>query len=150
MTDFFMTRFPNVLRCLTVSLCCAGACVAMSQTLKPLPGGVGAGLSVRTPPPALAPKESSRASDFIVAVVDNEPITNQEVTRLAAMADPAAAKLGRSNLLMEAMETLIDEAAQIGVAKLYGMQISADELDKAIEKTAQRNQLNIQQLQQRL
>jgi peptidyl-prolyl cis-trans isomerase SurA len=122
----------------------------MSQTLKPLPGGVGAGLSVRTPPPALAPKESSRASDFIVAVVDNEPITNQEVTRLAAMADPAAAKLGRSNLLMEAMETLIDEAAQIGVAKLYGMQISADELDKAIEKTAQRNQLNIQQLQQRL
>jgi peptidyl-prolyl cis-trans isomerase SurA len=51
---------------------------------------------------------------------------------------------------MEAMETLIDEAAQIGVAKLYGMQISADELDKAIEKTAQRNQLNIQQLQQRL
>jgi len=150
MTDFFMTRFPNVLRCLTVSLCCSGACVAMSQTLKPSPGGVGAGLSVRTPPPALAPKESSRASDFIVAVVDNEPITNQEVTRLAAMADPAAAKLGRSNLLMEAMETLIDEAAQIGVAKLYGMQISADELDKAIEKTAQRNQLNIQQLQQRL
>jgi len=150
MTDFFMTRFPNVLRCLTVSLCCAGACVAMSQTLKPSPGGVGAGLSVRTPPPALAPKESSRASDFIVAVVDNEPITNQEVTRLAAMADPAVAKLGRSNLLMEAMETLIDEAAQIGVAKLYGMQISADELDKAIEKTAQRNQLNIQQLQQRL
>jgi len=150
MTDFFMTRFPNVLRCLTVSLCCAGACVAMSQTLKPSPGGVGAGLSVRTPPPALAPKETSRASDFIVAVVDNEPITNQEVTRLAAMADPAAAKLGRSNLLMEAMETLIDEAAQIGVAKLYGMQISADELDKAIEKTAQRNQLNIQQLQQRL
>ena len=150
MTDFFMTRFPNVLRCLTVSLCCAGACVAMSQTLKPSPGGVGAGLSVRTPPSALAPKESSRASDFIVAVVDNEPITNQEVTRLAAMADPAAAKLGRSNLLMEAMETLIDEAAQIGVAKLYGMQISADELDKAIEKTAQRNQLNIQQLQQRL
>jgi len=150
MTDFFMTRFPNVLRCLTVSLCCAGACVAMSQTLKPSPGGVGAGLSVRTPPPALAPKESSRASDYIVAVVDNEPITNQEVTRLAAMADPAAAKLGRSNLLMEAMETLIDEAAQIGVAKLYGMQISADELDKAIEKTAQRNQLNIQQLQQRL
>ena len=150
MTDFFMTRFSNGLRSLALCLFCAGASVATSQTLKPSPGGVGAGLSVRTPPPSLAPKGASRASDFIVAVVDNEPITNQEVTRLAAMADPAAAKLGRSNLLMEAMETLIDEAAQIGVAKLYGMQISADELDKAIEKTAQRNQLNIQQLQQRL
>ena len=124
--------------------------MATSQTLKPSSGGAGAGLSVRTPPTALAPNEASRASDFIVAVVDNEPITNQEVTRLAAMADPAAAKLGRSNLLMEAMETLIDESAQIGVAKQYGMQISADELEKAIEKTAQRNQLNIEQLQQRL
>jgi peptidyl-prolyl cis-trans isomerase SurA len=124
--------------------------MATSQTLKPSSGGAGAGLSVRTPPTALAPKEALRASDFIVAVVDNEPITNQEVTRLAAMADPAAAKLGRSNLLMEAMETLIDESAQIGVAKQYGMQISADELEKAIEKTAQRNQLNIEQLQQRL
>ena len=124
--------------------------MATSQTLKPSSGGAGAGLSVRTPPPALAPKDASRASDFIVAVVDNEPITNQEVSRLAAMADPAAAKLGRSNLLMEAMETLIDESAQIGVAKQYGMQISTDELEKAIEKTAQRNQLNIEQLQQRL
>ena len=145
-----MTRFSNILRSLTVCLCCAGASVAMSQTLKSSPGGAGAGLSVRTPPPSLAAKEASRASDFIVAVVDNEPITNQEVTRLAAMADPAAAKLGRSNLLMEAMETLIDEAAQIGIAKQYGMQISTDELDKAIEKTAQRNQMDIQQLQQRL
>jgi parvulin-like peptidyl-prolyl isomerase len=122
----------------------------MPQTLKPSPGGVGAGLSVRTPPPSLAPKESSRASDFIVAVVDNEPITNQEVSRLAAMADPAAAKLGRSNLLMEAMETLIDEAAQLGVAKQYGIQISSDDLALAIEKTAQRNQITVEQMQQRL
>ena len=145
-----MTRYSNFLRSMAVCLCCAGSYMAMSQTLKPSPGGAGAGLSVRTPPPALAPKDASRASDFIVAVVDNEPITNQEVSRLAAMADPAAAKLGRSNLLMEAMETLIDESAQIGVAKQYGMQISTDELEKAIEKTAQRNQLNIEQLQQRL
>ena len=150
MIDLFMTRSSNFLRSMAVCLCCAGPFMATSQTLKPSSGGAGAGLSVRTPPTALAPNEASRASDFIVAVVDNEPITNQEVTRLAAMADPAAAKLGRSNLLMEAMETLIDESAQIGVAKQYGMQISTDELEKAIEKTAQRNQLNIEQLQKRL
>jgi peptidyl-prolyl cis-trans isomerase SurA len=58
--------------------------------------------------------------------------------------------LGRSSLLIEAMETLIDEAAQIGVAKLYGMQISTDDLAQAIEKTAQRNQLSIDELQKRL
>jgi peptidyl-prolyl cis-trans isomerase SurA len=151
MTDFSMICLPRRLRYVTVGLLCMCASIAvLSQTIKPAPAGAAPGLSVRTPPPALAPNEGVRASDFIVAVVDNEPITNQEVNRFAAMADPAAAKLGRNNLLMEAMETLIDEAAQIGVAKQYGIQISSDELAQAIEKTAQRNQLSIEQLQQRL
>jgi peptidyl-prolyl cis-trans isomerase SurA len=132
-----MTRLSTLVRYLALCLWCGGACVAISQTLKPSPSTPsGAGLSVRTPPPAIAPNQAPRASDFIVAVVDNEPITNQEVTRLAAMADPAAAKMGRSNLLVEAMETLIDEAAQIGLAKQYGMQISADDLDRTIDSTA--------------
>jgi len=122
-----------------------------AQTLKPAPaGGAAAGLSMRSLPQALAPAESSQASDFIVAVVDNEPITNQEVNRLASMADPGAAQLGRSNLLLEAMETLIEEAAQLGIAKQYGIQIGAEELAQAIEKTAQRNQMSIEQMQLRL
>ncbi len=152
MTDFSMTRLPHCLRLACLGVYCVGASmVAQSQTIKPAPGAVAPGLSMRASPSSLALSvEGSRASDFIVAVVDNEPITNQEVNRLAAMADPAAAKLGRTNLLMEAMETLIDEAAQMGVAKQFGMQISSDELALAIEKTAQRNQLNIEQLQQRL
>ena len=149
MTDFCMTSRCFVSRVLAMSALSCAACMLNAQTIKPAPAGAaGAGLSARNLPEALAP--SSRASDFIVAVVDNEPITNQEVNRLAAMADPAAARLGRSNLLVEAMETLIDEAAQIGVAKQYGMQVSAEELAQAIEKTAQRNQVSIEQLQQRL
>ena len=152
MTDFSMTCLPRCLRATALGLLCVGASMAtLSQTIKPAPGALAPGLSLRTPPSSLAPTgEGTRASDFIVAVVDNDPITNLEVNRLAAMADPAAAKLGRSNLLIEAMEALIDEAAQIGVAKQYGMQISSDELAQAIEKTAQRNQLSIEQLQQRL
>lgn len=151
MTDFSMTCLLRCLRDTSLGLLCL--CVsfsALAQTIKPLPAGAAPGLNVRTPPPALAPNEGARASDFIVAVVDNEPITNQEVNRLAAMADPAAAKLGRSSLLMEALETLIEEAAQIGVAKQYGIQISSDELAQTIEKTAQRNQLSMEQMQQRL
>ena len=150
MNDSGMTRLFFPLRCLAWGLSLCAASTLYAQTLKPAPGGTAAGLSVRTPPQALAPSEVARASDFIVAVVDNEPITNQEVNRLASMADPAAARLGRSSLLIEAMETLIDEAAQIGVAKLYGMQISTDDLAQAIEKTAQRNQLSIDELQKRL
>ena len=150
MTDACMTRLSFALRCCTWSLVWGTSSLLCAQTLKPAPGSVAPGLSVRTPPQALAPTEGVRASDFIVVVVDNEPITNQEVNRLASMADPAAARLGRNSLLLEAMETLIDEAAQIGVAKQYGIQISADDLAQAIEKTAQRNQLTIQELQKRL
>jgi peptidyl-prolyl cis-trans isomerase SurA len=146
-----MKLLPTLTRVLALGVCCCIALMLNAQTLKPSPAGAAAaGLSVRSLPQALAPAESSQASDFIVAVVDNEPITNQEVNRLASMADPAAAQLGRSNLLLEAMETLIDEAAQLGIAKQYGIQISAEELAQAIEKTAQRNQMSIEQMQLRL
>ena len=146
-----MKLFFTLTRALALGVWCCSALMLNAQTLKPAPaGGAAAGLSVRSLPQALAPAESSQASDFIVAVVDNEPITNQEVNRLASMADPGAAQLGRSNLLLEAMETLIDEAAQLGIAKQYGIQISAEELAQAIEKTAQRNQMSIEQMQLRL
>ena len=151
MNDLCMKPSLTLIRALAVSALCCGVGLLNAQTIKPATGGgAAAGLNARNLPEALAATKASRASDFIVAVVDNEPITNQEVNRLAAMADPAAAKLGRSNLLIEAMETLIDEAAQTAVAKQNGIQISTDELAQAIEKTAQRNQLSIQQLQQRL
>jgi len=146
-----MKPFFTLTRALVVSALCGGAYVLSAQTIKPAPaGGAAPGLSVRNLPQAMATPETSRASDFIVAVVDNEPITNQDVNRLASMADPAAAQLGRNNLLIEALETLIDEAAQIGIAKQYGIQIGAEELAQAIERTAQRNQISITQMQQRL
>ena len=146
-----MKLFPTLMRALALGVWCCSALMLNAQTLKPAPAGAAAaGLNARSLPQALAPAEGSQASDFIVAVVDNEPITNQEVNRLASMADPGAAQLGRSNLLLEAMETLIDEAAQLGIAKQYGIQISAEELAQTIEKTAQRNQMNIEQMQRRL
>ena len=146
-----MKLFFTLTRALALGVWCCSALMLNAQTLKPAPaGGAAAGLSVRSLPQALAPAESSQASDFIVAVVDNEPITTQAVNRVAAMADPGAAQLGRSNLLLEAMETLIEEAAQLGIAKQYGIQISAEELAQAIDKTAQRNQMSIEQMQLRL
>ncbi|MFM7698508.1 MAG: peptidylprolyl isomerase [Limnohabitans sp.] len=91
-----------------------------------------------------------RPLDFIVAVVDNEPITNQEVSNLAAMVDPAANKLGRENLLREAMENLINESAQLQVARQSNMQISPSELQLATESTAKRNQISVEEMKQRL
>ena len=91
-----------------------------------------------------------KALDYIVAVVDNEPITNLEVNSLASMVDPAANKIGRENLLREALENLINESAQLQVARQLNMQISPAELQQAIENTAQRNQISIDVMKERL
>ena len=140
-----------------VALCSLLCCGVWAQTLKPVqpsPSKTSSGLSVRNPAAVLAPvtldAEAPKALDFIVAVVDNEPITNLEVNRLVSLADPSAAKLNRNAMLLEAMETLIDETAQLNVARQMGMQVSSDELEQALAGTAQRNQLSLDEMRQRL
>jgi len=134
-------------------LCC-GAGAQTLKPIQPLPSKSTSGLSMRNPAAVLAPvtldNDKSKALDFIVAVVDNEPITNLEVNRLVSLADPSAAKLNRNAMLLEAMETLIDETAQLNLARQMGIQVSPDELEQALTVTAQRNQLNLDEMRQRL
>jgi peptidyl-prolyl cis-trans isomerase SurA len=128
--------------------------VVQAQALKPIKPKPANGLSMPSAEPSMPistrTPETPKALDFIVAVVDNEPITNLEVNRLAAMADPAAANMNRNVLLMEVLETLIDETAQLGVARQGGIQVSTEELDQAVAGTAQRNQLSLNDMRQRL
>ena len=124
-----------------------------AQSLKPGSGiQPAAGLSLRNTAatPAIETSDQFQALDFIVAVVDNEPITNMEVNILASMADPAAAKLGKSVLLQNALENLINESAQLQVARQLNIQVSTEELQQAIDQTAKRNKLSIEELKQRL
>ena len=124
-----------------------------AQSLKPGAGiQPAAGLSLRNAPatPAIDTSDQLQALDFIVAVVDNEPITNMEVNILASMADPAAARLGKSVLLQNALENLINESAQLQAARQLNIQVSADELQQAIDQTAKRNKLSIEDLKERL
>jgi peptidyl-prolyl cis-trans isomerase SurA len=125
----------------------------VAQTIKPkLSSQQGAGLSIRNPAPVsnFTNSDSLQTLDFIVAVVDNEPITNREVNNLANMADPAAARAGNTALLQEALENLINEATQLQIARQLNLQVSAEELQQAIDVTASRNQLTTEELQQRL
>ena len=124
-----------------------------AQSLKP-GGGTqpSAGLSLRNAAatPAIETSDQLQALDFIVAVVDNEPITNMEVNILASMADPAAAKLGKNTLLQDALENLINESAQLQIARQLNIQVSVEELQQSIDQTARRNKLSIEELKQRL
>jgi len=130
---------------------------AGAQTLKPsqpVPAKSSSGLSVRNPAAALSTvtleTATPKALDFIVAVVDNEPITNLEVNRLVSLADPSAAKMNRGALLLEALETLIDETAQLNLARQAGIQVPPDELEQALASTALRNQISVDEMRQRL
>ena len=140
-----------------LALSCLLSSGAWAQALKPLqpvPSKSSSGLSVRNPAAALSAvtldDAAPKALDFIVAVVDNEPITNLEVNRLVSLADPSAARMNRSALLLEALETLIDETAQLNVARQAGIQVPPDELEQALASTAQRNQISVDDMRQRL
>ena len=118
---------------------------AQAQLVKPITPNASVPLNLRKPTNLMAIEsadDSLKALDYIVAVVDNEPITNLEVNNLAAMVDPAANKIGRESLLREALENLINESAQL--------QIASTELQQAIENTAQRNQISVEEMKQRL
>ena len=146
-------KFKSLLSTGLLAVVCLCGQPGAAQTLKPkVSSQPGVGLNVRNSGAVTAADSTDQfqALDYIVAVVDNEPVTNTEVNTLAAMADPAAAKLGKTALLQEALETLVNESAQLQVARQLNMQVSADELQQAIDMTARRNNLTLQELQQRV
>jgi peptidyl-prolyl cis-trans isomerase SurA len=96
-----------------------------------------------------------RQADFIVAVVNSEPITNREVQVLRKrLADEAAARGGispdPSELSRAAVEQLINEKAQLQQAREAGIKIDADAIDQAELNVASSNQLSREEMHKRL
>ena len=120
---------------------------AQAQTLRlgnPA-GGPRSGLSAA--PGALTPPE--RSVDFIVALVDNEPITNQDVKSAAQRLRTQAAQSGLPELTpaqfnQEALEMLIFERSQLQWAKTIGLRVSDAELQERAQAIASRNQLGLE------
>ncbi|RYY85137.1 MAG: molecular chaperone SurA, partial [Comamonadaceae bacterium] len=108
------------LRSFALWLACAGhlallAAPAAAQGLRasPLLGG-------RTAPSA--PSTEPRPADFIVAVVNSEPITNNEVRARLLRYEQQLAQQGtpmppRAQLVREVLERLVGERAQLQVAR---------------------------------
>jgi peptidyl-prolyl cis-trans isomerase SurA len=96
-----------------------------------------------------------RQADFIVAVVNSEPITNREVQVLRQrLAGEAAARGGNSadssELARAALEQLINEKAQLQLARETGIKIDAEAIDQAELNVASGNQLSREELHKRL
>ena len=98
---------------------------------------------------------SLRAADFIVAVVNSEPVTNSEVgamrkrllNELLARGEPIPET---AQLNQQALEWLINEKAQLQLAQETGVRIDAEQLAQTEANIAARNQLTPEAFAQRL
>jgi peptidyl-prolyl cis-trans isomerase SurA len=95
-----------------------------------------------------------RSADFVVAVVNSEPITNQELQALSLrlqrearaqglVADPAESK-------RLALDQLINEKAQIQQAIALGIAVDDAAVNQAESTVASNNQISVDALRQRL
>lgn len=95
------------------------------------------------------------SADFIVAVVNSEPVTNHEVRsrlqRVLEQAQRGGAPLPpESELVKEVLEVLILEKAQLQLAAEAGIRIEASVIDDAEANIARQNQLSVEQMHAKL
>jgi peptidyl-prolyl cis-trans isomerase SurA len=107
-----------------------------------------------SPVAAQAPKAILQA-DFIVAVVNSEPITNNEVQSMRARLERDAAARGAARpdaqeLMRVALDQLINEKAQLQLARENGIKVDDDALDQAEMNVASSNQISRDDLRKRL
>lgn len=105
--------------------------------------------------PATRAAPGPRPADHIVAVVNSEPITNNEVrTRLLRfeqqLAQQGAALPPRAELARLVLERLISEKAQLQLARESGIRISDAMVDQAEQNFARQNGMDVAQLHRRL
>jgi peptidyl-prolyl cis-trans isomerase SurA len=106
------------------------------------------GALAQTPPAAI------RQADFIVAVVNSEPITNQEVQVLRQRLAKESARRGNNpeagELTREAREQHLNEKAQLQQARDAGIKIENEAIDQAELNVAASNQLTREEMHKRL
>ncbi|CAN7713269.1 MULTISPECIES: peptidylprolyl isomerase [unclassified Variovorax] len=104
----------------------------------------------RTAPPA-APVQ--RSAEYIVALVNSEPITNTEVqTRVERILkeNAEAQRVPRAELTRLVLERLIAERAQLQQAKEAGIKVDELAIDQAEQTVARQNQMSLVELRSRV
>lgn len=97
----------------------------------------------------------TRQADYIVAVVNSEPITNNEVRARMVRMEQQMAQQGapmppRNELARALLERMIVERAQLQLAKELGLQVSESAVDDAVLNVAKQNQLSVEELRRRM
>ncbi len=144
-----MTRFRST-ALLLAGMTCLPVC---SQGLR-APGAPAASPTA-APLVAAVPVSGVRSADFIVAVVNAEPITNLQVSaeverirrQLTAQRQtlPDAGELAR-----RVLDQLISERVQLQLAREQGIKVDEPSIDQAEQSLASQNQLTVEQLRRQL
>jgi len=107
--------------------------------------------------PGLAQAQSqlkARSVDYIVAVVNSEPITNNEVQNLKLRLEKelplGAATPNAQVLTQQALDQLINEKAQLQQARDNGIRIDDSEVEQAELNIARQNQVSKEELYKRI
>ncbi|HMA07373.1 MAG TPA: SurA N-terminal domain-containing protein, partial [Ramlibacter sp.] len=106
--------------------------------------------------PATRPVDNTpRRADYIVAVVNSEPITNNEVRTRAALFAQQLTQQGQpvppgAEFSREVLERLISEKAQLQLARESGIKVDDSAVDQAEQNVARQNQVDVAELRRRL
>ena len=128
------------------------ALMAQAQGLKP-------SLQLRAPELATvrgaAAGTGQQAADYIVAVVNSEPITNNEVRAKLVRAEQQLTQQGaalppRGELARQVMERLIGDKAQLQLARTSGLKVEENAVESAVLGVARQNQISVEELRRRL
>lgn len=95
-----------------------------------------------------------RGGDFIVAVVNQELVTNAEVqlrlSRAVEESRQSRQPPSRDELQRQLLDQLIDERAQLSYARDTGTRVDEPDIDRAVNNVAAQNQITPAQLRDRL
>jgi len=130
-------------------LACYLALPAQAQGLRP---------ATRTTPAAsavTAAQGAVRQADFIVAVVNSEPITNHDVAVEVQRVQQQYAQQRQAlpdvrELTRQVLERLINEKAQLQLARETGIKVDEPSVDQAEQGVALQNQLSVAELHRRI
>jgi peptidyl-prolyl cis-trans isomerase SurA len=106
--------------------------------------------------PAPRPADSGpRSADYIVAVVNSEPITNNEVRQRMERFEQQLQQQGqgippRAEFARQVLERLISEKAQLQLARETGIKVDEGAVDQAELNVARQNQIDVRELRRRL
>ena len=101
------------------------------------------------------PADGKNQADYIVAVVNSEPVTNNEVRAelqrvLQQLAQQGRPQPDRKALARQVLESLINQKVQLQQAREAGIRVDELAIDQAEQNIARQNQMDVAELRRRI